>query len=180
MEELEIRLAQPSDNEAIAELGRLTYQENYLNHPANSPEDELNLEAYVASNFSIEAISLSLKQPEVSFWVVKEGIKMIAYAKLIRNYRTEKLPKKAVICLDKLYVLKSQQGRQLGRILLEKSLETAQNEYFDLLWLCVWSENKSAMRFYEKFGFEYGGKMPFKMGNTIYEDVLMVKNLSEK
>jgi ribosomal protein S18 acetylase RimI-like enzyme len=177
MENLEIRLAQLADFEDIAEISRFTYQENYINHPANSPEDEINLLAYMAANFSPEAIHSNLQKPEICYWIIKEVHQIIAYAKLIRNYRTEKLPHQAVICLDKLYVLKNQQGRQLGRVLLEKCLETAQNEKFDLLWLCVWSENKPAMSFYEKFDFEYGGNMPFQMGNTVYEDILMVKNL---
>ena len=51
-----------------------------------------------------------------------------------------------------------------------------QNE-FETLFLGVWQENKRAVSFYKKVGFEIFDTRQFKLGQRICEDFMMKLNL---
>ncbi len=80
-------------------------------------------------------------------------------------------------------LLKEWRNAGLGTALLNKGIEWArQNPLLEILWLQVFAQNTSAIRIYEKAGFEVNGiqKRFFKSKENIYFDnVIMSLNVSE-
>jgi ribosomal protein S18 acetylase RimI-like enzyme len=69
--------------------------------------------------------------------------------------------------IERIYVLKSQQGRGLGRTLMELALAHLGERYGDApQWLGVWSENTRAQALYRAYGFEKAGEYTFPVGET--------------
>lgn len=70
--------------------------------------------------------------------------------------------------IERIYVLKSQQGRGLGRKLMTLALDHLADRYGDApQWLGVWSENLRAQELYKGFGFEKAGEYTFPVGETL-------------
>lgn len=78
--------------------------------------------------------------------------------------------------LVKMYLLPDSRGKGLGRLLIEKCLEFAQEAGYKKVYLETLPELKKAMYVYEKFGFKY---LDGPMGNTGHFgcDVWMLKEL---
>ena len=69
-------------------------------------------------------------------------------------------------------------GKKLGALMMEKCIEIAKTENLKFLWLTVWEENKTAVDFYFKWGFEICGHRYFKIGKKIDDDYMMKKDVS--
>jgi diamine N-acetyltransferase len=172
-----IRVVQLADYQVITELSYQTYAESYRNHPANTPEDEIQLNLHLEQHFTPSVIAKELQNPNNTFWLVEEAEQAIAYAKIIRHSIPEKIKTKNALHLDKIYVLKAHHGKGIGKKLLTEIEQLAHNEQYDWLWLTVWEANKPAVDFYLKAGFETFGTTIFVMGNRAYQDPLMLKKL---
>ena len=77
-------------------------------------------------------------------------------------YPTDGLP--ADTCeLVKMYLLPQARGHGLGRILIEKCIEAAEENGYKRIYLESMPELKQALKVYEKFGFKY---LKGPMGNS--------------
>lgn len=69
--------------------------------------------------------------------------------------------------IERLYVLGSQQGKGLGRLLMDRALAHLDERYGAApQWLGVWSENVRAQALYRAYGFEKAGEYIFPVGET--------------
>lgn len=69
--------------------------------------------------------------------------------------------------IERIYVLKSQQGKGLGRKLMRIAIDHLGERYGDApQWLGVWSENLRAQALYRSYGFEKVGEYTFPVGDT--------------
>ena len=75
--------------------------------------------------------------------------------------------------IERIYVLKKFQGRKIGQLLFEKSLEAADSRKADYLWLGVWEENQKAIEFYKKNGFIEFDRHIFRLGDDDQTDIMM-------
>ncbi|MCU0445693.1 MAG: GNAT family N-acetyltransferase [Microscillaceae bacterium] len=174
---LYFRFAQPADYQILTQLSRQTYLESYSHHPANTPEDEARLHLHIAQHFTPEILHQELQHSEKTFWLVEENGEALAYAKIIRGSIPEKIKDKNALHLDKIYVLKAQHQRGIGKKLLLEIEKIARQEQYEWLWLTVWEANEPAVKFYLHNGFVRAGSHIFVMGNHAYEDSLMLKKL---
>ncbi|MCW3118792.1 MAG: family N-acetyltransferase, partial [Chitinophagaceae bacterium] len=69
-------------------------------------------------------------------------------------YPTEGLPEKTCE-LVKMYLLPEGRGRGLGKIMIEKRLQFANDSGYRQFYLETMPELKQALKVYEKFGFDY-------------------------
>jgi ribosomal protein S18 acetylase RimI-like enzyme len=58
-------------------------------------------------------------------------------------------------------------------MLFEKTLELAKKAAVNYVWLGVWEENKSAIKFYEKNGLKAFSKHIFMLGDDPQTDIMM-------
>jgi ribosomal protein S18 acetylase RimI-like enzyme len=75
--------------------------------------------------------------------------------------------------IERIYVLNSQQGRGLGKQLMQIAVDHLDERYGSApQWLGVWSENLKAQGLYRAFGFEKAGEYEFRVGETRDQDFI--------
>jgi ribosomal protein S18 acetylase RimI-like enzyme len=89
------------------------------------------------------------------------------------------LPNDQAVEIERIYVDRPFKGIGIGKIFISKALEIAFTLEAKYLWLGVWEHNESAIRFYEKNGFEEYSKHIFKLGDDDQTDLLFKKILKE-
>ncbi len=79
--------------------------------------------------------------------------------------------------VERIYVRGKFHKRGLGKRLLTKAFEMAQERHKAKLWLGVWEHNDNALAFYQKMGFVRTGTHSFFMGDDEQRDYIMTKAL---
>lgn len=62
---------------------------------------------------------------------------------------------------------------------MESALKFAEEKDVDIVWLGVWGENKRALNFYQRAGFEIFGQHEFVVGDRIDIDLLAKKEIKK-
>ena len=98
---------------------------------------------------------------------------MVGYIKLnTQAAQTEAVDSNALE-IERIYVVKEQQGKSIGQVLLQKALSIAKELQSNCVWLGVWDQNIRAIRFYERWGFKAFTTHKFVLGTEIQTDVMM-------
>ncbi len=169
---LEIVEAQAAQAALLRDLGEQTFREAYFYET-----DTENMELYIQQNFTLEKVSADLQHPQVKVFLVKKGAALAGYS-VIRWDRTHELLRDVKsLMLHRIYLVKAYWGQQIGHFLLQHILQFAKTEGYEWLWLVVWVENKQALRFYEKWGFEHFGYVDFQYGAITTRDWAMRKRI---
>ena len=79
--------------------------------------------------------------------------------------------------IERIYLRGEYHGQGFGKALMQKSADLALKSGRDWLWLGVWEENKPAIEFYSRQGFEPFSQHDFYMGDNLQRDILMKKRL---
>jgi GNAT superfamily N-acetyltransferase len=90
---------------------------------------------------------------------------------------TNTFPDKKCLELQRIYSLQQFIGKGIGKALLQKCIQQAQQQAYDILWLGVWEHNHHALSFYKHFGFEPFDTHVFMMGSDPQTDILMKLNV---
>lgn len=161
-----IRRAEPGDAAALAELGRETFIETFIEGFAipYPPED---LAAYVARVYTPDAYAARIADPEQAVWLAGPPERPLAYAVA----GPCALPHIDAILADGelklLYVRREAQGAGLGPALLDTALSWLERDGPRPLWIGVWSGNTRAQRLYGQRGFTKAGEYDFPVGNWL-------------
>lgn len=170
-----VRLALKSDAATIAEIGVHVFTISF-----GHAIDPQSLATYLKNEYSTEAIENDIDDLSRTLLVsVDQNGQVIGFGYLTRGSDDPCLAhvsQKAE--LQRIYVNSSAQGKGVGS-LLAKSLESlAREQGFTNLWLGVWEENTSAIRAYERWGYQIVGEHDFEIGSdTIHRDLIMLKSL---
>lgn len=157
-----------SDIPALAELAQKTYIDTFGRTMTQEElQDVLKTrsEDYFRSIISKYTILIAYEENKL--------IGFIQFGKV--DYESIKTTDKD-IKLDKIYVDACFQGKGIGKQLMDamfahKRLVGVKNIYLD-----VFTENKKAIKLYEKYGFKAIGKIPFKTNTKVIGyDLLMKK-----
>lgn len=160
--DIEIRPARPSDAEALAELGAITFTETF-----GHMYPQADLDAFLAENHTTPRLNQVLADPDIGIWVAEEPDgRLVGYCQVgpadmphpdLRPEHGE---------LKRLYVLSSHRNLGLGGKLLEPALDWLDARGVKPVWLSVWSQNTAAQRFYERYGFSKAGEYEFPVGQS--------------
>ena len=155
----------------LAELGATTFEEAFsATHPAK------DLQQYIEETYKLEAIKGNLKKNNVQYAVAYFDFQDAGYVKLIKDSSIDGLIGKALE-LEKIYVRSQFKGKKVGAALMQYVINEAVKQGYSWLSLGVWQENKTAIQFYEKFGFKTISTRKFKLGDMECDDFIMVKDL---
>jgi ribosomal protein S18 acetylase RimI-like enzyme len=156
----------------ILKLGRQTFIDAFA--AVNDPED---FKIYMNEAFSEKRLKEELSNPYCSFYISYVGEEAVGYIKL--NYQEAQTDIKSTegAELERIYVLQKYQNQNLGQWMLEQAIDLAKAAGKKYLWLGVWEENKRAIRFYERHGFEKFGRHPYYIGSDKQMDWLMKLDL---
>jgi putative acetyltransferase len=163
MNDVMIRNIQPSDNPFLAKIVKDTLAEFGANHPNTVYYDP-----------TTDALYELFQKEGAAYYVAELNGEIIGGGGI---YPTDALP--AGTCeLVKMYLLPQARGLGLGRTLIEKSLEFAQQAGYKQVYLESMPELKQALTIYARFGFEY---LKGPMGNSGHTgcSLWMLKSLEE-
>ncbi len=163
MPEITLRRAGAADAGTLAEIGRRTFEETFVEEFA-IPYPSADLADFVEKAHSTAAFARRLADPRQATWIAEGGGVAVAYA----NAGPCGLPHPDVgaddLELNRLYVLRAAQGVGLGRRLLETTLDWMRARGPAPLWLGVWSGNLKAQSLYARYGFAKVGEYEFPVG----------------
>ncbi len=168
METLQIKECRLSDMEKIKYISEKTFSETFSD--LNTKED---MENYLKENFSYKQIERELNNDGSIFFVAEEGKNTAAYMKVNFDKAQTEAGHANTLEIQRIYVLQANKGKQIGKRLIQKAIEVANNNNLNYLWLGVWENNHSAIKFYEKQGFEKFDTHSFKLGEDVQTDNLM-------
>lgn len=171
---IKIRLAEEKDAQLLAELGRETFHDAFVENPL-MPQDDLQL--YMKSAFTVEQITLELEDPKTMFFLAEIEGEAVGYAKLERDVTTKGVTGKNPIKLKRLYNKQKFIGFGIGASLMKHCLEESAKLKHDTIWLTVWQHNLSAQNFYHKWNFEECGVFDFQLGETVCIDKVMQRQV---
>lgn len=157
---------------ALQLISAQTFSETFTAH--NTKEDMTN---YIESSFNLVNLKSQLDNNNSKFYFATDGEEVVGYLKINwGNAQSESLGNTSLE-VERIYVLKSYQGKNVGHALYQKALEVATELNFDFIWLGVWEKNDRAIQFYQKNGFVEFDKHLFKLGKDVQTDLLMKCNL---
>ena len=164
MAEIILRRAQADEASVLADFGRLTFQQTFLETFAIPyPADDLT--AFLAAAHSPASFAAKLADVRQAIWVAEQDGVLLAYA----NAGPCTLPHPEVRASDlelhRLYVLRAAQGLGLGRRLLDTALAWMERQGPGPMWLGVWSGNLKAQGLYGRYGFRKVGEYRFAVGS---------------
>lgn len=158
-----IRRAGPADAQTLADLGRETFLETFVEE-FKIPYPPEDLERFMAHGYTAGFNADRLTDPAQAVWIAERGDGPVAYAAA----GPATLPHPDLCSEDgelrALYVLRRAQSLGLGRNLLDVALTWLEQDGPRRLWLGVWSGNTRALRFYARHGFAKAGEYDFPVG----------------
>ncbi|THY48936.1 acetyltransferase [Aureobasidium pullulans] len=173
-ESFNVRKATPQDAQAVAELGTHVFTVTF--GPGLQPDD---LKAYLEENYSIQATTKEIENPQKDMIVVTDAEdQILGFALLTRGPPEpciQDIPKQ--VELQRIYLHPSAQGRGVGKLLASSVEKEAKEQGFENLWLAVYEKNQKAIQIYEKLGFKTVGTHDFVIGKETQSDLVMLKSL---
>jgi len=171
---IQIEKAMQNDVTRLQEISRKTFKEAFA-----SVNTEENMVKYLEETLSFAKLSLELDEVNSAFYFASVDNKTIGYLKL--NFGTSQTDIKDPLAteIERIYVLKAYQGKNIGQLLFDKALQTARQKHHHYIWLGVWQENQAAIRFYERNGFVPFDTHFFILGDDEQTDILMKLQLTD-
>lgn len=168
MENLLIKKCTIEDLEKVKYISEKTFCETFAHE--NTAED---MENYLKENFSYEHIESEIRNDGSIFFKVENDKEVMAYMKVNFDKAQTESSYKNTLEIQRIYILEKYKGKGIGKLLIEKAKEVARNNNLSYIWLGVWENNLSAIKFYEKQGFEKFSTHIFKLGDDEQIDNLM-------
>jgi ribosomal protein S18 acetylase RimI-like enzyme len=165
-----IKIEQINQNHiaALQQIGRQTFSETFAE--SNSAE---NMAKYLEEAYSYEKLSAELNDPNSLFYFAMMGQDVIGYLKLNFGASQTELKDNDALEIERIYMLKSFQGKRVGQLLFDKAIQIAKEQNAEFVWLGVWEENKKAIQFYTRNGFVEFDQHVFVLGNEAQTDIMM-------
>ncbi|WKS94398.1 GNAT family N-acetyltransferase [Riemerella columbina] len=171
---IEISRATLLDVQDLQIIAQTTFKDTF-----GQENSEENMIEYLQERFSIKQLSSELENENSEFYFAKKGKLIIGYLKVNTGTAQTELQENNSLEIERIYVASDHQGQNVGKQLYEKALHIAKEKELQSLWLGVWEENKKAIAFYEKNGFQKFSQHTFKLGGDEQIDWLMRKTLSQ-
>ena len=170
-----IRVAEPTDNALLAELGARTFFDTFARD--NTPED---IAAYLAASFSPPLQADELADPLTTFLIAEIDSAAAGYARLRLNPPPTVITGRQPLEIARFYSDKAWIGRGVGAALMTACLDLAAQQGCDTIWLDVWERNARAIAFYQKWGFAVVGTQSFQLGSDLQNDLLMQRTVRDE
>jgi len=156
----------------LQKIGMATFSETFTEF--NTTE---NLNKYLVESFSIEKLSSEINNTHSEFYLalddVKDDTNAIGYLKVNFGESQTELKDSKSLEIERIYVLKEYQGKDVGQLLYQKALTIAKQSNVEYIWLGVWEKNVRAINFYKKNGFVTFDTHIFKLGDEQQTDFMM-------
>lgn len=170
---MNIRFANENDAALLAEVGRRTFYDSFIEY--NTPED---MQKYLSEHYSTEIQMSEIKDPNTIFLIAEINSIPVGYVKLRGQSKGDGVVGTNPMELQRIYTIQEYIGKGVGAELMKAVIREAKERGFDCLWLGVWEKNERAIKFYEKWGFRKVGNYVFVLGEDIQSDFTMELSLT--
>lgn len=145
---INIRKIEEKDNKELADLIRVVFREFKIDKPGT-----------VYTDPTTDRLSELFKQTGSAYWLAEEDGVLMGGCGI---YPTDGLPDGCVE-LVKFYLSAASRGKGIGKLLMQKSIESAQHFGYNEIYLESFPELSTAIGMYEKTGFK---KINAPLGNS--------------
>jgi len=174
VEKIIIRPAGPDDAERLAHIGVATFIDSYT-----YDIDGAAMVAHCTRQHSAEVYAGWLASPAASAWLAEYVTTGAPIGYAVNCPPDLPVPSQpGDIELKRIYVLSRFHGSGTGEALLAAALEDARQRGAPRLLLGTYQDNHRAVAFYEKHGFTLAGTRRFEVGDALYDDIVMARQLS--
>jgi ribosomal protein S18 acetylase RimI-like enzyme len=156
------------DINELLDIGKETYYYTFRDY---CTEDVM--EAYLTEAFSKRKILSELNNPNSAFYFCLSETKRVGYIKINRGNAQTDLHEEEGLEIERIYVIETLKGQGIGSQLIDFCVEKAVSLRKTYLWLGVWENNRDAIAFYTKKGFQKSGTHLFRMGEELQTDFIM-------
>ncbi len=167
-----IRKAGIEDVKRITDLARHTFYETYA--PFNTLE---NMERYMDEQLNEDCFSKRLQDRGNTFFLAYFNDVLAGYVQLDNGSCHSSFKEIHSVEIARFYAIPQMIGKGIGHALMQRSVEHAKENNCKVIWLIVWQENKRAIAFYKKYGFEIIDTHVFKLGDDLQNDWVMKMQL---
>jgi len=162
------------DLEKLQHISIETFRETFAGD--NTATD---MEKYLVTAFHRDKLKQELQNELSEFYFAYHENELAGYLKINLEKSDTTEQGKLKLEIERLYVLQRFQKAGYGRMLMEHALKVANQNEITYVWLGVWEENKRAIQFYERLGFEKTGHHYFQLGDDRQKDFMMTLDLSK-
>jgi ribosomal protein S18 acetylase RimI-like enzyme len=166
--EIVIRPWRKGDLESIR---RITWQSWISTYASFIPESDLR--SYFDIHYTEGAFLNIFNDSLAQGFVAQIDDQVAGYVRVFFNQDESRL------YVPSLYFLPDFQGQGMGRRLLEAAEEYAAEKGLNELWIGVMVQNRQALVFYRKVGFQFVREEPFTMGKTTVSHLIGYRKLGE-
>ncbi len=149
------------DCELLAKIGKHSFLETHGKSASKG-----DIDAFLTQNYSRKAFVKELANPDNTYQIIFSKNQAVGFSNIVLNMPNTYIDQQNVTKLDRLYLLKEFQGKNLGNKLLNFNIELSKKNNQKGMWLAVWVENHRAINFYTKKGFTIVGSYDFKISRT--------------
>lgn len=174
MKNIEIKKVTVNDIRPLQQISRQTFSETF-----SAENTEENMKKYLEEELSSEKLIAELTNKNSEFYFAVLHDKIIGYLKLNFGQSQTELKDDKALEIERIYVLKEFQGKNVGQLLYQKAVTIARQKNLNYVWLGVWEENTRAINFYKKNGFVEFDTHIFKLGNDEQTDLMMRLQLKD-
>lgn len=167
-----IRPATRKDAALIADMSRQTFYDSFA--AVNTKE---NMDKFLNEQFTHEALMDEVGAERNIFLMAFDEETPVGYVRMRENNIPPGLGTDHAIEIARIYVLADWIGKGIGRLLMQKCIDTAIQKGYSTLWLGVWEHNQRAIDFYSAWGFAKFADHDFILGDDVQNDWLMKKVL---
>ena len=167
--DIQIRHAGRNDADSLAAVGAASFAATY--EATTKPDD---IAAHIDAHFSAAAIREAMEQTSCHYFLASVEAQPAGLLKLRDGHVPDEVAGKASIELQLLYILPDYQRFGLGARLVDVGIRKARSLGFSGIWLSAWEDADWAVNFYRKVGFRQVGTQAFKVGATVYNDLLLL------
>ncbi len=175
--EIRIRRIVMKDAAALAAMARQTFYDTFTGTCT-----EGDMQSFLEEYFNLPQVEAELaNESDYYFFAEADGVPA-GYLRFMEDYSNFPLPQKTkALEIKRLYVLKEYHGKGVAQTLMDFSVNYAEGNNYEVLWLGVWEHNTRAQKFYAKYGFKDSGYThDFPIGNTPQTDKWLIKFLDKE
>lgn len=172
---INIREASIKDINLIQEIGRKTFHDSFI---AITPEAAM--QEYLNSAFNHEQLTQELNDSNSIFYLVYFSENIAGYGKINFDKSPYGLPEMPdVMEIQRIYIDLPFQGIGAAHQLMQLFFKEAKKRGLRNIWLSTGSFNNKALHFYAKYGFTKIGNHEFWVGDELFDDVILYKEITD-
>lgn len=136
-----------------------------------------NLQDYLDKAYNKHQLKSELDNPNSEFYFLYVKTDLAGYLKVNVNQAQTEAIQGDAIEIERIYIKSKFKRKGLGKILIYKVVELAEEYQKTAIWLGVWEKNCEAIAFYQNLGFVQTGSHSFFMGDEEQMDYIMIKRV---